>query len=212
MQEMEEGVKSPTSIEEIKDAIIKYENRVEDIMMAQEQVGVWYKMLASRYLEKQMYGEAYEAAIKSIEYYPANPTLYYSAAMSAGYIAKSKLGYDAGGMLSEKYEYLKTAESAYLRAIELDGRYARALYGLGVLYVFDLDQPEDAIPHLEKFRSINTKDTDGMMVLARAYYMTRQFERAADLYDLILETPTSPERKAEAAANKKIVLDASYGG
>jgi tetratricopeptide (TPR) repeat protein len=164
------------------------------------------------YLEKQMYTEAFEAATKGIEYYPANPALYYSAAVSAGYIANSKLGYDESGILSEKYEYLKIAEFAYLRAIELDPQYARALYALAVLYEYEFEQPAEAIPYLERFLTIEKKDTDGMFALARAYYMTYDFDKAVALYDTVLETPTSPEKKAEAAANKKIVLDASYGG
>ena len=58
MQALEEGVGSPQTEEEIVAAIQKYQGRVEDIMAAQGQVGVWYKILGVRYLDNRMYGEA----------------------------------------------------------------------------------------------------------------------------------------------------------
>jgi tetratricopeptide (TPR) repeat protein len=212
MQQLEEGVSNPTTIEELNDAIKKYEKRVEDIMVAQNRIGVWYKMLMTRYIENQMYGEAFKAAEEAIKYYPTNQNLYYWAALSAGYLAKSVTGYNEGRILSQKYDYLKTAEASYLRALEIEPRYAQALYGIGVLYVFELDQPDDAIPYLERFLDIDKRHTDGMFVLARAYYMIYEFDKAVAMYDRIIEIATLPEKKADAAALKKIVLDASYGG
>ncbi len=217
MQALEEGVDSPTTIDEIKTAIEKYENRVEDIMIAQQQIGIWYKMLGSRYIDQAynsrdstMYGEALKAFQKAIEYYPANPNLYYYIGLCAGYMAKSALDYNAIGSAVQKYNYLKLAESGYLRAIELQPKYARALYGLGVLYVFELDEPSKAIPYLESFVELEKHDTDGMFILARAYYSTYEFDKAVSLYDRIIKVTSSSEKKAEAEANKKIVLDAAY--
>ncbi len=217
MQELEEGVDSPTSIDEIKSAIEKYEDRVEDIMIAQQQIGIWYKLLGSRYIDQatrtrdtMMYGEALKAFQKAIEYYPANPNLYYYVGLCAGYMAKSALDYEGIGSATKKYNYLKLSESGYLRAVELRPNYGRALYGLGVLYVFELDEPEKAIPYLERFVELEKYDTDGMFVLARAYYSTYQTDKAVEMYDRIIETTSSDEKKANALANKKIVLDAAY--
>jgi integrase/recombinase XerD len=212
MQMLEEGVRNPDSIEELKAGIQQYQKRVEDIMMAQSQIGIWYKMLISRYLDSQMFGEAYEACQQAIKYYPANQNLYYSLGLSSGYLAKSIVEYRSSGELAQKYDYLKTAENAYLRAIELDDRYFRALYAVSVLYVFELDEPEKAVPHLEKAVTIEKRNTDALFLLARAYYMTYDFDKAAVLYDTIMDITTLPEKKAEAEANKKIVLDAAYGG
>ena len=55
---MEENVGSPTTEAELKDAIKKYQDRVTDIQLANSQIGIWYKMLATRYLDAKMYGEA----------------------------------------------------------------------------------------------------------------------------------------------------------
>lgn len=211
MQKLEEGVtKSPTTVEELKEAIAKYQSRVTDIQLAQGQVGIWYKLLATRYLDQKMYGEALKTFQTAIQYYPANQNLFYYVGLCAGYMAKAALDYNATGSTAERYNYLKLSESGYLRAIELEPRYARALYGLGVLYVFDLDECEKAIPHLEKLLTIETKNVDAMFVLARAYYVTYQYDKAVALYDRVIATSKSEKKRSDAEANKKTVLDASY--
>ena len=77
MQKMEEGVGSPTTIEDLKTAIEKYDARIADLQLSQSQVGIWYKILASRYLDDGMYGEALKYYQKAIEYFPTNQNLYY---------------------------------------------------------------------------------------------------------------------------------------
>ncbi len=209
-QKMEEGVESPTSIEELKEAIKKYQERVADVQLAQSQVGIWYKILGTRYLDNKMYGEALKAFQEALTYYPDNQNLYYYVGVCAGYMSHAALDYNASGTNEVKYNYLKLAEEAYLRAIAIEDRYVRALYGLGVLYVFELDEPEKAIPHLEKALSIDTKNLDTMFVLARAYYSNYEFDKAVEIYDRIIDTTKSEETKKTAEENKSIVLDASY--
>ena len=209
-QKMEEGVDSPTTIEELKDAIKKYQERVADVQLAQSQIGIWYKILGTRYLDNKMYGEALKAFQEALNYYPDNQNLYYYVGVCAGYMSHAALDYYANGNNEIKYNYLKLAEEAYLRAIAIEDRYVRALYGLGVLYVFELDEPEKAIPHLEKALSIDTKNLDTMFVLARAYYSSYEFDKAVEIYDRIIETTKSEDTKKTAEENKKIVLDASY--
>lgn len=210
IQSMEEGVSSPTTIDELKTAISKYENRVEDIMLAHQSVGIWYKILATRYIDKQMYGEALSVLQKAIMYYPVNQNLYYYVGVCAGYMAKAELDFSATGNTSKKQNYLRLSESGYLRAIELEPNYARSLYGLAVLYVFDLDESNKAIPLLEKLLTIEKRHVDAMFVLARAYYVDYQFEKAVNMYDLILSTTGDSQKIADAQLNKKIVLDAQY--
>ncbi|MBO4640006.1 MAG: tetratricopeptide repeat protein [Treponema sp.] len=209
-QKMEEGVDNPTSIEELKDAIKKYQERVADVQLAQSQIGIWYKILGTRYLDNKMYGEALKTFQEALTYYPDNQNLYYYVGVCAGYMSHAALDYNASGTNEVKYNYLKLAEEAYLRAIAIEDRYVRALYGLGVLYVFELDEPEKAIPHLEKALSIDTKNLDTMFVLARAYYSSYEFDKAVAMYDKIIETTKSEDTKKTAEENKKIVLDASY--
>lgn len=209
-QKMEEGVDNPTTIEELKDAIKKYQERVADVQLAQSQIGIWYKILGTRYLDNKMYGEALKAFQEALTYYPDNQNLYYYVGVCAGYMSHAALDYNARGSNEIKYNYLKLAEEAYLRAIAIEDRYVRALYGLGVLYVFELDEPEKAVPYLEKAISIDTKNLDTMFVLARAYYSSYEFDKSIAMYDKIIETTKSDDTKKTAEENKKIVLDASY--
>lgn len=212
MQALEEGVSSPTTEAELKDAIQKYQARVEDMAQANQQIGIWYKMLGSRYLDNQMYGEALEAFRKATTYYPANQNLYYYVAVCAGYMANQALDYAATGSTAEKFNYLKLAESAYLQALKLDPRYARALYGIGVLYIFELDEPAKAIPYLETLAEIEKKNVDGLFLLANAYYQSYEFDRAVEIYDRIISTTTSEQKKAQAEENKRKVLQTAYEG
>ena len=212
MQQLEEGVSSPTTEAELKAAIQKYQTRVEDMVLANQQVGIWYKMLGSRYLDNQMYGEALEAFRMATTYYPANQNLYYYVAVCAGYMANQSLDYSATGSTAQKFNYLKLAESAYLEALKIDPKYARALYGIGVLYIFELDEPGKAIPYLETLAEVEKRNVDGMFLLAKAYYQTFEFEKAMAVYDKIISTTTSDEKKAQAEANKRQVLEAAYAG
>ena len=209
-QKMEEGVDSPTTIEELKDAIKKYQERVADVQLAQSQIGIWYKILGTRYLDNKMYGEALKCFEEALQYYPNNQNLYYYVGVCAGYMSHAAMDFNASGTNEVKYNYLKLAEEAYLRAIQIEDRYVRALYGLGVLYVFELDEPGKAIPHLEKALSIDTKNLDTMFVLARAYYSNYEFDKAVAMYDKIIETTKSEDTRKTAEENKQIVLDAAY--
>ncbi len=212
MQALEEGVSSPTTEAELKEAIQKYEARVEDLVQANQQIGIWYKLLGSRYLDSQMYGEALEAFRMATTYYPANQNLYYYVGLCAGYMANQALDYTATGSTAQKFNYLKLAESAYLEALEIDPKYARALYGIGVLYLFELDEPGKAVPYLETLAEIEKRNVDGLFLLANAYYQTFEFDKAVEVYDRIISTTTSAEKKAQAEANKRQVLETAYEG
>ena len=209
-QRMEEGVDSPTTIEELKVAIDKYGERASDVMLANSQIGIWYKILGTKYIDAKMYGEALKCFEEALKYYPTNQNLYYYVGVCAGYMSHAAMDFAGTGSQEARYNYLRLAENAYLRAIEIEDRYVRALYGLGVLYVFELEEPEKAIPHLEKLLTIDKKNIDAMFVLARAYYSNFEFDKSANMYDKIIESTKSAETKATAEENKKIVLDAAY--
>ena len=67
-QKLEEGVQNPTTVEELKEAIEKYSERAADIQLANGQVGIWYKILGTRYLDNKMYGEALKAFEEALKY------------------------------------------------------------------------------------------------------------------------------------------------
>ncbi len=216
MQKIEEGVGSPNTQAELEDAIRKYEKRAMDLVATEEQLGMWYKMLGSRYLDKQMYGRAYESFKKALEYHPDNSTLYYYVGMCAAYIANSTLEYDPtveGSNFEHKMDYLLTAEEALVRAIKINENNYKAMYTLGVLYIYQLDEPEKAVPYLERFvesQKNKRNIVDGMFALATAYLYSGRYQDSIKMYDLIIESSKIPEKIEIAKESKKIALDYQY--
>jgi tetratricopeptide (TPR) repeat protein len=196
----------PQSVEELKAGIERYAKEAERVVEATEKVGIYYKILASRLLEKQLYGEAYEALAKAIEYYPGSPTLYYKAGYSAGLVAKGKAALGPDGA-EERRKWLATAESCYRAALSSSPRFAEAMYGLAVLYEFELDRPQDALPLLRSLLEIETRNADAMLLLGRVYYRLGRLEDAANVYETAAKVTRVAEKKAAAEANRKRVLE-----
>ena len=158
---MEEGVAHPNTKEELKEALSKYERRALDLVTTEAQEGIWYKMLGTRYLDEKMYGQAMESFKKALTFYPDNANLYYYIAVCAVYVAHGQafdLANVAGTIDSEKKEeYLRMSEAAYTQALNINPDYYRALYGIGVLYTFELTEDSaKAIPYMERFLQTQT--------------------------------------------------------
>ena len=201
LQELEEGVSNPNTEAELKDAIRKYEKRVDDIIIAEERVGIWYKILGSRYMDQKMYKKALKAFQSALEYYPENQNLFYQAGLAASLTAKNSLDFELTGTDIEKKRYFALAVSAYTRALEIDPKHAKAVYALSVLYIFELNRPAEAIPILEKITEWEKKPIDHLFLLGAAYYMTGENEKAIAVYERIIEISSSAEKKAKAESN-----------
>ena len=93
-----------------------------------------------------------------------------------------------------------------MRAISIEPRYTRALYAISCLYDFELGKPESAIPNLEKLLTIETKNMDAMVLLARCYFETYEFDKAISMYDRIIETTNSKEKRELAEQFKEQVI------
>ena len=204
------GGAPPETIEGLRAAIGAYEAKVEEAVGAAAQAGIYWKILAVRYMDKKMYGEALEALESAIGYFPEDATLHYLTGVSAASVAKSAHDFAGVGRNRTRDRLYALAEESHKRAITLEPKYARPLYALGVLLVFELDRAEEAIPYLEKYLSLQSKDSDGMFVLARAYYTVGRRDDAVELYDRILSVTKDEKKKAEAAENKRTVLDEDY--
>jgi tetratricopeptide (TPR) repeat protein len=202
----------PETIEGLRAAIAAYGDAVEAHVRDAAQTGTYWKILATRLADKGMHQDALDALEMSIRYNAEDPTLFYLTGVSAGIVAKSSLDFPrTGEQVSERERYLGLSERAYLRAVELDKDYAKPRYALGVLYSFELDRPEDAIPHLSRYLELMPRDVDGMFVLAGAYYATAQYEKAVDLYDRILVTTKDEKKLEEARNNRDFIMGRRYG-
>jgi len=196
---------SKKSIEDLKKGIKKYKKEVERTVKASEQLGIYYKMLAVKYMDLKMYGEAAKSLEKAIEIYPENPILFYLTGVCCGYMAKAQEDPD------NRSHYLNLSEKYYKHALSIDPSYSDALYGLSVLYVFELNKPESAVSLLKSLLVKEKENTDAMFLLARAYYEMSQYERAIEMYNRIEKSAGSKIKKEEAERNKKKVEAEIYG-
>ncbi|MDR2747191.1 MAG: tetratricopeptide repeat protein [Treponema sp.] len=196
----------PSTIEGLRAAIAIYEEAVEDHVKTAAQTGAYWKILAVRLADKGMHLDALDALETAIRYNGEDPTLFYLTGVSAAIAAKNSLGISRGSAQAEEERYFAMAEKAYLRAVELDGAYAKPRYGLGILYCFELDRPAEAVPQLEKYLELMSRDVDAMFALARSYYVTGAYEKAVDLYDRILVSTKDAKKKDEARNNRDYIM------
>jgi tetratricopeptide (TPR) repeat protein len=209
---LEVGARSevtPSSIEELRIAIAAYEKQIEEHVKDAAQTGVYWKILATRLQDKGLHIEALDALERALHYYPQDEALHYQTGISAGFAAKDSQNF-SGNVEALRSQYYALSESGFLRAIELDDRYLRPRYSIAVLYIFELDRPADAIPHLLKYLEISTKDADAMFLLARAYYMTGNEDESLKYYERIIGITKDPKKRAEAENNRRIIMGQMY--
>ncbi|MDR1869870.1 MAG: tetratricopeptide repeat protein [Treponema sp.] len=194
----------PETIDGLRQAIALYEAQIERNVNEGAQTGVYWKILAVRLSDKNLHNDALAALERAIYYNTDDPILFNLTGVSAGNVAKSLVGFSANAE-SEKQRYFKLAESSYLRALELDDTYTKPMYGLAVLYAFELNRPADAIPFLERYLKIQSSDISAMFVLARAYTMTNGFSQAIELYERIINRTKDQKIKEQALNNIDII-------
>lgn len=190
---------------DIKKTIRMYEGELEKKVKASEYLGEYYKTLASLYMNKQMYGEAVINLQEAIKIYPENPVLFYLAGVCQARMGKAIT--DPEGRM----ESFKQAESYYQRALYLNKNHGDSLYGLSVLYIFELEEPWLAKPLLERLINDGPSRNDGRFLLARVYMSEGNTEDAVTIYDEIIKKPGSPEQKTMAEENKRQILEGAYG-
>ncbi|HSV56817.1 MAG TPA: hypothetical protein VLH39_06885 [Magnetospirillaceae bacterium] len=201
----------PSTIEELRRGIAEYTREADRTIEATERIGIYWRLLSLRFMERRMYIEAYDAAKHALRYFPDNPALYYTIGLGLSHLAKLDSVSGPGGQ-AQRAERLATAETAYRRALHFNPRYARALYALAILYVFELDSPEVAGPYLVRLLDIETQNVDAMFLLARVRITEGRLEDAISLYDKIIRVTRVEERRRQAEENKKVVLDLLYDG
>ncbi|MDR3301117.1 MAG: tetratricopeptide repeat protein [Spirochaetaceae bacterium] len=197
----------PRTIEDLQRAIAAYEDLQELHVKDAAQTATYWKILSIRFQDKGMFLEAVKALRRAIELKPDDETLHYLTALNAAQSAKSMFDYEegSGGIGTASRRYLNLAEAAYLRAIEIEGSYTQARYGLAVLYVFELERPADAVPQLRRYMENRSGDADAMFLMARALYMTGEYEEALDWYERGIPLTKDAARKAEAESNRNYI-------
>jgi tetratricopeptide (TPR) repeat protein len=157
----------PETIEGLRAAIAAYETQIERNVQEGAQTGVYWKILGIRLADRKMHRDALDAFDRAIRFNAEDPVLFFLTGESASITAASSLGFSPN--VNEREYFTNLAQSAYLRAIQLDSTYAKPRLGLGILYTFDQPRPDEAIPHLERYMELSPGNIRGMFVLARAY-------------------------------------------
>ncbi|MBN2874824.1 MAG: tetratricopeptide repeat protein [Spirochaetales bacterium] len=200
----------PSTVEELKDGIARYGKDVEQTVAAMEKVAMYWRLLAVRYMEQGLFGDAYDAGMKALRHYPQSAGLYYIVGLSAAYLSRMATS-DVSGTAITSQAWLSAAEGAYLQALKVEPGHSKSLYGLAVLYTFELEDHEAAIPPIERFLEKEPRNVDALFVYARALYGAGRLQDAADAYDRVINTTTIDEKKKQAVDNKKRILDELYG-
>jgi len=205
MEGQAEAEVSMQRVEELQREVRVYRKEVERTVDASGQLAVYYKMLAIEYMRGAMYGAAYDALEQAIAIQPENPILFYYSAVCAARMAKSQV------ISEDRLRWLDRSEALYRRAVTLDPGYAAALYGLSVLYVFELDRPEEAEDLLERLLAVESKEIDGRFLLARVYYSLGKLENAIELYREIESLTDVKQAREEALDSRKQIEEELYG-
>ena len=205
MEGQADGEVSMQRVEELQREIRGFRKEVERTVDASGQLAVYYKMLAVEYMRGAMYSAAYDALEQAIAIQPENPILFFYSGVCAARMSKAKV------IVEDRMLWLERSEALYRRAIALDPGYAAALYGLAVLYVFELDRPQEAEDLLERLLTVESKEIDGRFLLARVYYSLGKLENAIELYREIESLSDVKESRDRALENRKQIEGELYG-
>lgn len=200
IERSEKGPSRPSDerIQELKREIRRYRAEVERKVEAAQQLGIYHKMLAVAYMRREMYQAAYDSLKEALAWHPANAVLFYYSGICAAQMSKAAAG-------PEKTLWLERAETHYRRAVEIEPDNVEALYGLAILYTFELDRLADAERLVRRILGLRERHEDGSFLLANILYRSGRLPEAAALYGQIGESTQVDARRTEALANKSLI-------
>ncbi|MCL2791598.1 MAG: hypothetical protein FWD87_00765 [Spirochaetaceae bacterium] len=182
---------------ELRESIRKNRRILEQRVDAARSLAGFHQMLGRLYLEHGMFLLAAQEFEEALKVTTESPVLLYYAGLSYARYAKSLI--DEALQLS----YLLLAEKYYLKAIEFNNNFARALYAVAVLYIFEFDQPDRAVYYLEHLLETQRSDVEAMFLLANAYIRLGLYNQAVAQYDNIIRTSMSTVHRRQAEENKR---------
>jgi tetratricopeptide (TPR) repeat protein len=156
-------------------------------------------------MQQGMYQPAYEALQAAMAIQSGNPILAYYAAVCCANLSKAQVE------VAVRSQWLQRAEGYYRRALELDPGYVNALYGLAILYVFELDRPQDAVPLLERVLKRETRNMDAQLLLGNAYYRAGRLEDALGAFQDVAAHANVDAQRQEAQANARRIEEELHG-
>jgi tetratricopeptide (TPR) repeat protein len=192
-------------VAELEAGIRRYRQEVDRKVRASDQLGVYYRMLAVRYMQLGMFQQAYGALQEALKIYPENPVLSYYAGICAARLGQAQV------QPEERRQWLERAERHYRRALDLDPLHSETLYALAVLYVYELGRPKEAEGLLVRLLEREKKNADALFLLGNVYYATGRLEEALEVYRRLegLRLPEDKRRKADE--NRRTIEEGLHG-
>ena len=190
---------STKSVEELKRDIAGFKREAERTVKASENLGVYYRLLAVAYMNRQMYGEALDSLTEAIRYYPENEQLFFYAGVCAGRMAKAQTD------PAEAARLFALSEKYYQRTLFLYADHGPALMGLAVLYAIELNRPAEAVPLLERLLKKDTSNVEAKLLLARVHVSLGEYEQAIALYNEVAKAQVSDAVRQQALENAREV-------
>jgi tetratricopeptide (TPR) repeat protein len=192
-------------IAELEAGIRRYRQEVDRKVQAADQLGVYYRMLAVRYMQLGMFQQAYGALEEARKIYPENPILFYYAGICAARLSQAQ------AQLEERRQWLERAERHYLRALALDPLHSDTLYALAVLYVYELDRPQAAEELLVRLLEREKRHADALFLLGNVYYGAGRLEEALGLYRRLEGLGLPEDRRRQAEKNIHTIEEELHG-
>jgi cytochrome c-type biogenesis protein CcmH/NrfG len=192
-------------IAELEAGIRKYRQEVERKVQASDQLGVYFRMLAVRYMELGMFQQAYGALEEARKIYPENPILFNYAGICAARLAQAQ------AEAEERREWLQRAERHYRRALVLDPLHSDTLYALAVLLVYELARPQEAEVLLVRLLEREKRNANALFLLGGVYYGSGRLEDARGVYRRLAGLGLPEDRRRQAEANLKTIEEELHG-
>ena len=196
---------SEKTISELREAIKLLKGEVERSIEAGVRLVIYYKMVAQKFMEQELYGLAADFYSKVLEIHPTNKIVAYRLGVCTAQVARAE---PEAKIQKAGFE---RALAHHLYALELDPNFADALYAVSVLYIFELDAIANAEAYLERLISVEPNHTGGMFLLARVYAHFGRIEDAVSLYDEIIRE-SGNDAQIEQAKKNRAVLSGGQNG
>ena len=198
-------IENDDNYRKLKKDIDKYRKVIDEKIDAAEKLGTYYKLIGLKYLDYSMYGLALESFEEALAIYPENPNVLYYAGLVSARLSKTEESE------SESYRLLLQAERYYKASLLVNNRFSSPMYGLAILYVYELDQPELAIPLMELYNTIQKSSMSGRFLLAASLFAAGREGEAVEAYNVIIDKSDDPLEVESARSNRNSILKGENG-
>lgn len=185
---------------QLKKDIDKYRKIVDEKIDASEKLGTYYKLMGLKYLDYTMYRRALEAFEEALNIYPENANVLYYAGLTSARLSKTEASQvESSNLLNQAVRY-------YRASLSVNNRFSSPMYGLAILYVYEVDQPELAVPLMELYNTIQKSSMDGRFLLAVALYASGREGEAVEAYNYIIDRSENSLEVESARSNRNSIL------